>query len=101
MITSLDRAKTFLNIPSSDITQDEQILMLIELTGEWVKEYCGDTFIDGFPAGYELNALKIIAYNREDRGGKQGESLRGYSVTFAQDYPADILRGLKRKVRFV
>lgn len=102
-ITTRDKAKTFLSI--TDTTKDSALDLLIVLVEDWMKGYTNDSFTnaDGepsYPAGYEFIALKMIAYNLEQPGNKQSESLGNYSVSFVQDYPKDITRGLKRKVKW-
>jgi len=104
-ITTLDKVKPFLDISESDTTKDEKLSLLIELVEDWMKGYTNDSFTDAddnpvYPAGYELIALKMIAYNLDQNGNKASESLGNYSASFLTDYPKDITRGLKRKVKW-
>ncbi|WP_117168869.1 phage head-tail connector protein [Paraliobacillus sediminis] len=94
MVTK-DEFKTAIGITSD--TKDAQITLLIELAEESIKEYCNITEL---PTAYKRNVIKMVEYDMNRKTGITSESLSRHSVSFATDYPADILRGLKRRIRW-
>jgi hypothetical protein len=77
--------------------KDGALADLIDLVEDFIKGYCNDDYINGFPPGYELIAIKMIEFNMNKAGVTQ-ESLSRWSATFETDYPKSITKGLKRKV---
>lgn len=77
--------------------KEEQIEALIPLVYEHIKSYCN---IEEVPEEYDLNAIKMIEYQLNAKAGFQSESLSRHSVSFATDYPKDVLKGLRRRLRW-
>jgi Phage gp6-like head-tail connector protein len=97
MITTLSKVKTTLNLNGND----QQISELIPLVEEWMEGYCNDDFsIYGYPKGYEKIAINLVGYDLNRKYGIKSESLSRYSVTYEEDYPPALLKGLKRKLRW-
>jgi hypothetical protein len=95
MITSLEKVKSVLNLSGNQ--RDNQIIEYIPLVEEWIKGYCQDDFVET-PPGYELIAIKMIEFNLNQKAGYTSEGLSRHSVSFAEDYPATITKGLRRKL---
>jgi Phage gp6-like head-tail connector protein len=95
-ITTLQKVKSSLQI--SGTNKDTVITELIPLVEDWIKGYCNQTYTEGFPAGYELIAIKMIEFNLNQKSGMSAESLSRHSVTFAEDYPKSITKGLRRRL---
>lgn len=100
-ITTLQKVKTILNL--SGTNKDEAIDLLIPLVGDWIQQYCNNDFKNEedesvYPPGYELIAIKMIEYNLNQKTGITQESLSRHSVSFSDDYPKSIVKGLKRRV---
>lgn len=99
-ITTLQKVKTSLQI--SGTNKDAAISELIPLVEDWIKGYCNnDYLVDGvenYPFGYELIAIKMIEYNLNQKSGVSAESLSRHSVTFTEDYPKSITKGLRRRL---
>lgn len=103
-ITTVEKVKTILQI--SDTSKDFLISEMIPLIEDLIQNLQGYNFKtteDGstiYPIGYELIAIRMINYNF-NQSGVESERLGDYSVSFTTDYPAEILRGIKKKVKFV
>jgi hypothetical protein len=95
MITTLNKVKSVL--PQSGAS-DEAIVELIQLVEDWIKGYCQDDYAEGFPPGYELIAIKMIEFNLNQKAGYASESLSRHSVSFVEDYPKSITKGLRRRL---
>lgn len=78
-------------------TKDEQITALIPQVEEWIKGYCN---IKEVPADYNLNAIKMIEYNLNQKTGIASESLSRHSVSFVTEYPPSVTKGLRRRLRW-
>jgi Phage gp6-like head-tail connector protein len=96
MITTVERAKTILNLKANE----SQISELIPLVEEWMKGYCNDDFLTGYPEGYERIAINLIGYDLKRKHGVKSESLSRHSVTYDEDYPPSLTKGLRRKLRW-
>jgi Phage gp6-like head-tail connector protein len=94
-MVTLPEVKNALGIKTTN--RDEQINALIPLVENFIKGYCNITEI---PTEYHINAIKMIEYNLNTKSGVQSESLSRHSVTFVDDYPPSVLRGLRRKLRW-
>ena len=77
--------------------KEEQIGALIPLVENFVKDYCN---IDEIPEAYNRNIIKMIEYDLNRKSGVQSETLSRHSVTYSNDYPPDLLKGLRRKLRW-
>lgn len=77
--------------------KEEQISALIPLVENFVKDYCN---IDEIPEAYDRNIIKMIEYDLNRKSGVQSETLSRHSVTYSNDYPPDLLKGLRRKLRW-
>lgn len=77
--------------------KDEQITALIPIVENHIKGYCN---IEEIPEDYHINAIRMIEYQLNKTSGIQSESLSRHSVTYANDYPSDITRGLRRRLRW-
>lgn len=77
--------------------KDEQINALIPIVESHIKGYCN---IEKIPEDYKINAIRMIEYQLSKRSGIQSESLSRHSVTYANDYPKDVLKGLRRRLRW-
>ena len=96
MITTLSKVKTILNPKASD----DQISELIPLVEEWIEGYCNTRFDGEYPPGYERIAINLIGYELARKHGIKSESLSRYSVTYDDDYPPTLTKGLRRKLRW-
>lgn len=92
-MVTLEKFKTATGIKN----KDEQITALIPIVEEHIKGYCN---IDEVPVDYDINAIRMIEYQLNKKQGMQSESLSRHSVTFADDYPQDVLKGLRRRLRW-
>ena len=77
--------------------KDEQITALIPIVEEHIKGFCN---IDEVPDEYAINAIRMIEYQLNKRSGVQSESLSRHSITYSNDYPPDLLKGLRRRLRW-
>lgn len=98
MIVTLERVKNALRITGNQ--KDNQLFELILLVEDWIKGYCNDSFEEGYPPGCELTAIKMVEYNLNQRAGIASESLSRHSVTFATEYPSNITKGLRRRLKW-
>lgn len=94
-MVTLEQIKSALGIKTN--SKDEQITSLIPLVEDFIKGYCN---IQEVPTEYHLNAIKMIEYNLNTKSGVQSESLSRHSISFTNDYPQDVLKGLRRKLRW-
>lgn len=97
-ITTLQKVRNQVKTSASD-AQIEELIVLVE---GWIKGYCNNAYlVDGvetYPSGYELIAIKMIEYNLNQKSGVSAESLSRHSVTFTEDYPKSITKGLRRRL---
>ncbi|WP_373894459.1 hypothetical protein [Virgibacillus sp. CBA3643] len=77
--------------------KEEQIDALIPLVYGYIKSYCN---IEEVPEEYDINAIKMIEYQLNTKSGITSESLSRHSVSYSTDYPADVLKGLRRRLRW-
>lgn len=99
-ITTIDNIKAVLQI--EDTSKDLTISAMIPMIEEFVKDYCNNDFIDGFPKGLELSAIRMIAFNLFVKPGITKQAIGDVEVDYEPTYPADILSNLNkyRKMRF-
>lgn len=104
-ITTLEKVKSILQIKGTN--KDAAITELIPLVEDYIRNYCNDEFIDGFPLDYESIAIEMIANDltKLPKQGIQSESLSRYSVQYiagatSQRYPESVTRRLRRKLRW-
>lgn len=77
--------------------KEDQIEELIPLVYDYIKSYCNITEV---PKEYDLNAIKMIEYQLNTKAGIQSESLSRHSVSYTNDYPQDVLKGLRRRLKW-
>ncbi|WP_077622004.1 phage head-tail connector protein [Sediminibacillus massiliensis] len=77
--------------------KEEQIAELIPVVENHIKGYCG---IKEIPPEYELNLIKMIEFQLNSKAGITSESLSRHSVGYADNYPSNVLRGLRRRLRW-
>lgn len=94
-ILSKKEVKTALSIKSDN--KDDQIDTWIPLVENFVKGYCN---IEEIPEEYKGNMIKMIEYNLVNKAGVSSESLSRYSVSYLNDYPVSVLKGLRRRLRW-
>lgn len=94
-ILSKEEVKTALGIKSDN--KDDQIDTWIPLVENFVKGYCN---IEEIPDEYEMNMIKMIEYNLVNKSGVSSESLSRHSVSYLNDYPVSVLKGLRRRLRW-
>lgn len=108
-ITTLDEAKTFLQIPEDDKSKDSIISALIEpVEADYlrIRNKPFDTDEEGnviYPDGAGLVAALMISYhlNTGKRAGIASQSLGDHSVTFkdlVNGYPKEITGKIRRYV---
>jgi hypothetical protein len=95
MITTLKQVR---NVLPNVSQKDETIIEMIQLVEDWIKGYCQDDYAEGYPPGYELIAIKMIEFNLNQKAGYASESLSRHSVSFLEDYPKSITKGLRRRL---
>nr|BDD44474.1 hypothetical protein 3 [Bacilli bacterium] len=77
--------------------KDEQVAALIPIIESHIKGYCNITEI---PPEYHINAIKMIEFHLKTNPGIKSESLSRHSVTYTDNYPSDVLKGLRRRLRW-
>jgi hypothetical protein len=97
MITNKETVKDALGLDDSKDTAIETWILLVE---EWIRDYCGLREDEETPKAYELNAIKMIQYNIEQKAGVSSYSVARLSYSFQTDYPQSILKGLRRRLRW-
>lgn len=76
----------------------KKVAALIPIVEEHIKSYCN---IDELPEGdYKLNAINMIKYQLNKETGVQSESLSRHSITYTNDYPVELTKGLRRRLRW-
>ncbi|MGM8212633.1 phage head-tail connector protein [Virgibacillus sp. W0430] len=93
VLVTLEKFKSATGITN----KDEQVLALIPIVESHIKGYCN---IEEIPADYDINAIRMIEYQLNKKTGIQSESLSRHSITYANDYPSDITKGLRRRLRW-
>lgn len=91
----------YLRANSSEIpanTSDEKLQTLIEEAEHEIREYCNHPYLDGLPLSYRKNVRKIVEFDLKRKVGITNETLSRHSVGYANDYPADVYKGLKRRL---
>lgn len=92
-MVTLEQVKTITGITN----KDEQIIELIPIVESHIKGYCNITEI---PDDYDMNVVKMIEFQLNTKSGVASESLSRYSVSYADNYPSDVLKGLRRRLRW-
>lgn len=77
--------------------KDEQIEALLPIVEEHIKGYCN---IKEVPLEYHMNAIKMVEYQLNTKAGLTSESLSRHSVSFANNYPEECTKGLRRRLRW-
>ena len=99
-ITTIDNIKSILQLENT--SKDLSIMAMIPMAEAFIQDYCNDEFLDGYPKGLELAAIRMIAYNLTVKPGITKKVIGDAEVDFNPEYPADILSSLNkyRKIRF-
>ncbi|PSL42130.1 hypothetical protein B0H99_101378 [Planomicrobium soli] len=77
---------------------DVRLQDLIEEAENTIREYCNNSYRDGLPLSYRKNIKKMVEFDLNRKTGLSSEGLSRHSQGFAQDYPADVFFGLKRRL---
>lgn len=98
-ITTLETVKEVIQTNATDA----RIVALIDLVEDYIKGYCNNDYTNSlgvttYPLGYELIAIKMIEYNLINKPGVASESLSRHSISFTEDYPPMLTKGLKRRL---
>lgn len=109
-ITTIERAKTILDIPQEDINKGLKLEILIPEVEGQLKSMTNQTFTDvnGQPfyqAGAELTAIRMLGFLLDNPEVEQ-ESLAGYGVTRSRNvsgYPPNIMSMINnlKKAKFL
>ena len=86
---------------SGDIPQGVSDARLVDLIAEAeheIREYCNHPYLEGLPVSYRKNVRKIVEFDLKRKVGITNETLSRHSVGYASDYPADVYKGLKRRL---
>ena len=95
---TLAEAKTLLGI--NDTSKDAWLELTIPIVEDEVKEYCNDEFLFGIPTSYKGVLADMLKYRMDERQGKTSESLSRHSTSFDTNYPKDLMKKLKRKLKW-
>lgn len=91
----------YLRLNSSEIpatVPDAKLQGLITEAEYEIREYCNNSYPDGLPLSCRKNIRKMVEFDLKRKVGITNESLSRHSVGYAQDYPADVYKGLKRRL---
>lgn len=88
----IQKIKTLLSIGNSE--QDELLTLLLELTENEVRDYCGIDDLSGLES--TIIQMAVIKYNRIGTEGLTAESYSGGSWTYTDSYPEHIMNTLRR-----
>ncbi|WP_200415942.1 phage head-tail connector protein [Virgibacillus salexigens] len=77
--------------------KDEQVEALIPIVENHIKGICN---IKEVPPDYDINAIKMIEYQLNTKAGYTSESLSRHSVSYANAYPEECTKGLRRRLRW-
>ncbi|MFC4712235.1 hypothetical protein [Planococcus dechangensis] len=86
------------NSDISDKVTTERLNDLIQEAENAIREYCNNAYQDGLPLSYRKNIRKMVEFELNRKTGLTSESLSRHSVGYAQDYPPDVYKGLKRRL---
>ena len=91
------KLKTLLSIDNTD--QDSLLCLLLEMTEDEVRDYCGIDDLTGLEN--TILQMAVIKYNRIGTEGLTAESYSAGSWTYNESYPENIKRALNnhRKLR--
>lgn len=92
-MVTLEQIKSITGITN----KDEQITELIPIVESHIKGYCNITEL---PPEYDMNIVKMIEFQLNTKSGIKSESLSRHSVSYADNYPKDVLKGLRRRLRW-
>lgn len=91
----LNKIKILLGI--TDKEKDDLINVLIELTEEEVRDYCGIEALDGMKN--TIIQMVIFKYNRIGTEGLTSENYNGASYNYMSEYPDNIKKILNKHRR--
>jgi hypothetical protein len=77
---------------------DERLQELINEAENEIREYCNHPYTDGLPLHYRKNIRKMVEFDVNRKTGLKSESLSRHSVGYSDEYPADVYKGLKRRL---
>lgn len=97
MITDLQTVKSATGIKN----RDEAILTWIPLVEKSIRAYCNLSDEDEIPSNYETNAIKMIQFNLDNNPSLSSKSVARLSYAYNDDYPASVLKGMRRKAKFL
>lgn len=92
MITALE-----FEVATGITGKDEQVEILIPIVEQHLKAYCN---IREIPIDYDLNVIAMIKHQLNANIGVKSETLSRHSITYMDDYPPEVLRGLRRRLRW-
>jgi Phage gp6-like head-tail connector protein len=95
---TLEEAKTLLGI--NDTSKDDWLNLTIPIVEDEIREYCNDDFLENFPVAYKGVLVDMVEYRMGSSKGKASESLSRHSVTYDNNYPKDLMKKLKRRVKW-
>ena len=95
---TLEEAKTLLSI--TDTSKDDWLNLTIPIVEDEIREYCNNDFLDNFPVAYKGVLVDMLKYRIDGKQGKTSESLSRHSVSFDTDYPKDLMKKLKRRLKW-
>jgi len=103
-VITRNEVKLLLNI--RDHERDNIIDLLIPITEMYIKNYCGNEFLDYdgvevFPIDLKLPASKIINSYMNNNGNIQKEQIGDVSITYNNVIDNDIRQTLNRYRKFV
>lgn len=99
-IVDVEYAKRNMNVEPGKIPDDAVIEDKITEAEYFIREYCNNAYINGLPLSYRRNIVKMVEFDINRKAGYTSEGLSRHSEGFAQEYPADVLLGLKRSLKW-
>lgn len=95
-LLTTSEVKTLLQMSEDDISKDSFIELNIPIIEDFIKTYCKDDYVDGFPVGLKQVGAQMINYNMQKPTANLDSEKIGdsYQVTFNKEYPQYILKQL-------
>lgn len=95
---TLEEAKVLLGI--NDTSKDDWLNLTIPIVEDEIREYCNNDFLEDFPVSYKGVLIDMVKYRMDGKQGKTSESLSRHSVTYDNNYPKELMKKLKRRVKW-